>query len=172
MTVAWGTAPDWIAAVGTAGALGGAVWLLRVELGRRREEVEDRKRAQAQLVAAWVERADNHRNDESDYHVRIINRSDLPLYQAMLRFEWPQRTAGSHFGIGVLAPGCDTSKLIRFASYPYAEHYDYQYLWPSLYPKVSLGFVDASGTAWRKYDDGTLVEGHWPSEEGELPAPS
>jgi hypothetical protein len=167
MAIAWGTVPDWIAACGTVGALGGAVWLLRVELGRRAEEVEDRKRAQAHLVAAWVERSDNHHDDGSDYHVRIVNRSDLPIYEGQVRLEWPGRAGGQHFGIEVLAPGSDISRLFRFASYPYAEHYTYQYQWPSTFPKVSLGFTDASGIAWRKYGDGTLAEGYWPPEEVE-----
>jgi hypothetical protein len=50
----WGTLPDYLAAAGTVGAFFAGVRLLRKELEARRDDIEDRRSAQARLVAAWV----------------------------------------------------------------------------------------------------------------------
>jgi hypothetical protein len=55
LTPFWGTLPDWLAAAGTIGAFFAGLRLLRKELDTRREALEDRRRAQARLVAAWTD---------------------------------------------------------------------------------------------------------------------
>ena len=57
----WGTIPDWIAAIGTAGALGATVSLLRGELRQRDAE-------QARLVACWYD-VDEYYADEEKVHL-------------------------------------------------------------------------------------------------------
>jgi hypothetical protein len=54
LTDFYGTLPDWLAALGTIGAFFAGLRLLRKELEARRDDVEDRRSAQARLVAAWV----------------------------------------------------------------------------------------------------------------------
>jgi hypothetical protein len=50
----WGTVPDWLEAFGTLAAFAVALRLLAKELAARREVEEDRRRAQARLMSAWI----------------------------------------------------------------------------------------------------------------------
>jgi hypothetical protein len=159
--VVWGSVPDWVGALGTTGALLAAVAVLALDLRRRREEIRHRERAQAELIAAWVETSSpTSSSTRTTYHVRIVNQSELPVYETMLRIEWPRKTPGHHWGVGVVAPGADISKPIDFDAYPDDVHY--QYVRSGMHPLVSLGFIDAAGKPWRKYGDGKIEPGYWP----------
>lgn len=58
MTIEWGDAPTWVAAIGTVGTLGAA--LLQIETERRRRiqqekaDREEHRREQARLISGWV----------------------------------------------------------------------------------------------------------------------
>ncbi|HEU5151112.1 MAG TPA: hypothetical protein VFU19_11475 [Iamia sp.] len=52
--IAWGTFPDWVAAVGTVGALGATIAVLWSEIRQRREADKDARWAQARRVSYQV----------------------------------------------------------------------------------------------------------------------
>jgi len=75
----WGTVPDWVTAFGTLAAFAVALRLLAKELAARREYEEDRRRDQARLVAAWVERF-IAMAPTNQYVVVLRNGSEEPVY--------------------------------------------------------------------------------------------
>src|SRR5712691_9593831 len=109
MGIAWGTFPDWVGAVGTAGALMAAVSVLALDLKRRQEEHLATEKAQARLVAGWLlgvgHEAQTPNGTVWTYAARYVNRSDLPVYDCLLRLEWPGQAGAHHLIKGVLAPG-------------------------------------------------------------------
>lgn len=154
----WGTVPDWIGAIGTAGALVAAVVVFSIELRHRREERKDAEKDQARLVAAWVtgpagtSTLTSHQSS-MEYPVRIVNRSELPVYSCLVRLEWPGAPAGHHI-LGTLAPGHDGTTQCGVP-------------WSAVSvevgtPTLSLGFTDAAGRPWRQYGAGKLEPGYWP----------
>ena len=74
--VDWGTVPDWIAAIGTTGALLVAVTLLW-------REQRDHDVAQARLVSAWVNEVDDSRPEPLS-GVVVQNKSDEPVYDVII----------------------------------------------------------------------------------------
>ena len=74
--IAWGTAPDWIAGVGTALAFGGTFWLLLLQRGELKRSNSDRMQAAARKVTAWW--------DEGRSDVRYRNASDEAIYDMTL----------------------------------------------------------------------------------------
>lgn len=83
MDIALGTTPDWIAAVGTAGALIAAVLLLRDDRKVRREQDDEKSRDQAQRIGTWMT------SDNYGYRVHLRNASDLPIYNVTVEFGTP-----------------------------------------------------------------------------------
>jgi len=148
----WGTVPDWLAAVGTLAAFAVALRLLGKELAARREQEEDRRRAQARLVNAWLG-VKTRESDGEEYSAVVKNDSDEPIYQVFT-------TAGPAVG--------------RFASDPeagrgQAEVVDHD--WIMLLPgdaregplpgpllSISLSFTDSQGRRWKRLPYSTLTE--------------
>jgi hypothetical protein len=77
----WGTVPDWLAAIGTLAAFVVALRLLAKELTARREQEEDRRRAQARLVNAWLTMKWRESDGEAESWFVVTNASDEPVYQ-------------------------------------------------------------------------------------------
>jgi hypothetical protein len=153
----WGTAPDWIAAVGTVGALAAAVIVFAVELKHRREERKDAEKDQARLVAAWLDgpQIDTVPNPLGDirFPIRVVNRSNLPVSSCLVRLEWEGKPGSSNTFVWTLGPGHDRQHICNVQWDEAATH---------SFPVVSLGFVDAAGRVWRQYGGGKLEAGGWP----------
>lgn len=165
MSINWGSVPDWVGAVGTVGALAAAVMVFAAELRHRREERKDAEKDQARLVAAWIEgpaeSTITSSNPEVTFRVRILNRSDLPVYNCLTRLEWPGNPAAHHQILGAVAPGTDRELILGIKWTTAASN------WPTL----SLGFTDAAGRHWRQYGAGKLEPGYWPTPPGSPPEP-
>lgn len=168
--VALGTVPDWIAAIGTAGALMAAVVVLAFEVASRRRERETIRRKQAELVAVWLRSADPGRRERTPgaagvgdddrkewlvYRAHVLNRSDLPVFAALVRAEWDDLPGSHHTVVHTIAPGATLDVDVRVASRPVI----------SSFPRVSIGFRDVGGLVWHRWDDGTLLEGSWSHDE-------
>src|SRR5690242_5001016 len=76
-------AADVFSAIGTVGAFGVAMYLLRKEQQREAARSEDERRAQAARVSAWLETSPtSHGGRELLFHVH--NASDMPIYEVSL----------------------------------------------------------------------------------------
>jgi hypothetical protein len=97
-TIDFGSLPDWLSGVGTVGALLLTYALLRRELDARRDEVNDRRRAQARLVTVWWTRVQKDSNkdmtnlmgewpEEIGFRVWAANSSQEAVYDCWLSIE-------------------------------------------------------------------------------------
>jgi len=77
--LALGSVADWIAAIGTAGALIAAVVLLRDDRRARATDDADHRRAQAESIGTWITA-----DDIGGYRLNLRNASDLPIYNATI----------------------------------------------------------------------------------------
>lgn len=140
----WGSVPDWLAAVGTVGALFVALALLCREMKDRRHAAEMADRKPADGVFAWVE----PRTDAGGWQTFVLNRSDQPVYDAVVYFtpltDPPLPTVESVWG--TVPPG-DPRPGDRFGDHP-----------TDLFgiPTVEIEFTDGRGRHWRRDADGQL----------------
>jgi hypothetical protein len=72
--------PDWVTAFGTLAAFAVALRLLAKELAARREQEEDRRRAQAHLVSVWPEYK-GHEDPCLPWYVVVKNGNEEPVYE-------------------------------------------------------------------------------------------
>jgi hypothetical protein len=81
-----GDLPTWLAALGTVGALGAALWQIGAERKRRHEreaqEREERHRAQARLIAATFGPEDHSGPGRTG--IELINGSPEPVYRLVV----------------------------------------------------------------------------------------
>ena len=95
MTIQYGDLATWVAAVGTVGALGTALWQIRTERNRRlAQEVHDRqerREEQARRIACWPgPRADTEGEGPMDpwwgssTPIDLVNGSDEPVYNLVV----------------------------------------------------------------------------------------
>jgi hypothetical protein len=83
---AWGTLPDWIGGIGTAGALLIAAAVLSREVGARREEKLEGEKHLARLVSVFVQSVGHAGgSDTVDVAGRLWNRSDAPIWKVAVR---------------------------------------------------------------------------------------
>lgn len=76
--------PDWFSAVGTVGALLVALVLLGFQLTDRRSEASQRRRAQAELIAAALDWSDKTREPMSSQRVLLFNASGNSVYSVVV----------------------------------------------------------------------------------------
>lgn len=158
--IAWGTVPDWFAAVGTVGAFAIGLWLLRGEIsaGEQRDRevearAEDRRREQASLVALWAsgdlvlepQRAPNNRTYTS---MTVHNASSLPITDVFAVVNRPGiQTSPQDGHRSVLGPGeIIVSSLASDCQPPYAVPME----------ALEVRFVDAAGRRWVRDGRGRL----------------
>lgn len=134
----WGSVPDWVGAVGSAGALIGAVVLLGIESSRRRSERRAEEEDQASLVAVWLDGADF---ESGTWIARVSNRSDLPIFDCFVDVWYPNELPSRAHIWGVRPQDALDSNLVAARSDPTSR---------SVFPNVSLQFVDANGRGWRR----------------------
>lgn len=135
-------------AVGTVGAFGVAMYLLRKEL--KREELHDveARRSQAVKVSAWIEaRQRPHGGRELAFHVH--NASDMPIYEVSLPMPIPTRdgqTPEAEF-IGLVPPGQTVQR-------PAPKEWAASYFSPE---PIEIEFLDSSGRHWTRDEQGVLT---------------
>lgn len=145
MSIAWGTVPDWFAAIGTVGALGLTWRLLRKELHELRADQRERQERQARAVVVWWED-----DAEERLVVHALNAADTPIYELQVsltmrpdEMDDPGRIVLSK---AVLPPRADISSSgIRLRDQPFVM-------------PVEARFRDASGRYWRSRPDDGLLE--------------
>ena len=149
----WGTAPEWLAAVGTLLAFAVALRLLFKELDTRREALDDRLRSQARLVVAWT----SHNPGSGElalsrlWYIRIKNGSDEPVRNVTVTLyvkrpsQHPPLEPLHRRKYKVLAP----QTLMTTERLPVDEStFDG--------PPVSIVFRDSQGYMWKRNPDGIL----------------
>ena len=139
-------AADTFSALGTVGAFGVALYLLRKEQQREALRTEDEKRSQAAKVSAWLEaRATPLGGRELLFHVH--NASEMPIYEVSLPAMIPSEDdAGEAEFIGLVPPG---QTITRAAPREWIK----SYLTPE---PVPVEFLDSSGQQWARNEQGTL----------------
>ncbi len=181
--VEWGTLPEWLAAVGTLGAFGVALWLLGAQLRTYRASEHDRIQSDATRISAWwslpesVEiglrerirtRRAPERRHEVTVHVR--NSSDNPVYDCIV-YLGPTRQPNPggredawdfHFPI---VPGGHTMRASTPSEYFVLEPQDHLPDDAGFYrgPWIEIVFTDSAGRHWRRTRRRGLVQRKGPS---------
>ena len=151
----WGTVADWVAAIGTTGALLVSAFLLSIEIRARRDRVADERRRQASQVSALIEYAPIMTSalgsEGDDWQIQVHNSSSEPIYSCVVYVP-----TADEFPIEVVfgtIPGNDkrsdrlhpnTAEHLRDLPFPG--------------PVVEVGFVDSRGHGWRRDCFGELKE--------------
>ncbi len=146
MTVRFGDLPSWFAAVGTVGALGVSLWLLRQQIQDRRVQSADRRAAQARLVAGWAEGFRFAGVPFPEVVLRVRNGSDLPVYEVSIRAAYG--VVGTFVRqLGSIGPDETRELRIQLPDPPRAD--------PST---PEMQFTDAGQRRWLRDAEGTLRE--------------
>ena len=162
--MAWGNVPEWLAAVGTLGAFGVALWLLGRQLATYRASEDDRKLRDARRVATWWE---EFRDPNSNFKVRanVRNAGESPIYDTAVFLGPAVGTEGRpppdkvtlHFG--TVAPG-NTSTIAIEASMVEldieTEVSDEDGFFRGGW--IEVVFTDSAGRYWRRDRKGQLIE--------------
>jgi hypothetical protein len=134
-------------AIGTVGAFGVAMYLLRKEQHREAIRSEDERRAQAARVSAWLEtRPTTHGGRELLFHVH--NASDMPIYEVSLPTMTPGQGDDEAEFIGLVPPGQTITR-------PTPREWIKTYFTPE---PVPIEFIDSSGHRWIRNEQGSLTE--------------
>jgi len=177
-SVEWGTVPDWLAAIGTVGALLAGAAILnkqRTSLEQQAEmfqwQAEERERGQALRVTGWVERV-----DEDKIVGHVANGSDEPIYSCVLYVkdadQWesdPQpEVVPLPQGWTVEDRVVQDIELVFLVVPPQArEEFPYTLQphqrtaideMPFPGAQAEVGFVDSRGQAWLRDSSGTLIK--------------
>jgi hypothetical protein len=170
----WGTAADWVAAIGTVGALFFALVTLRTELRDRRTDRERNRKAQARRIifrvwSEWPPETDSYGDPlpvppwNERLRARVTNYSDLPIHTARVHCEF----GGEELVLNVtmlLQPGESRTAATKPKRVDELRELG----------RHTLYFVDAAGTSWARSSALTDVEEptEWPSDEDKgWPAP-
>ena len=138
--MSWEDAVSAASAVGglcTAGALGVSLLLLS-------HSIEDRRRAQAGLVAAWVDRVDMDAKPWPEVALRVRNSSELPVTDVGLQLGVGVRGTFTRY-LPVLAPKEIRELIVYLPAYPRSD---------ALMP--ALQFRDTAGRQWMRTETGQL----------------
>lgn len=156
----WGSVPDWLAAIGTLAAFGVALRLLAKELDARREQEEDRRRAQARLVNAWPTMKWRESDGEAESWFVVVNASDEPVYQVKVTVV--PRDSG--FAADPEAARGQVPTIEEDLPLPLRPQ-ETSERWAPAESKLGtwhvvlgLSFTDSMGRRWKRYPDGRLVE--------------
>jgi hypothetical protein len=160
----WGTLPDYIAAVGTVGAFFGGIRLLRKELEARRDDVEDRRAAQARLVAAWVgpshpEVDPDKSNPRTVSYILTRNGSSEPVANVWVTTRWKaDRVNFSKSDRPARRPRHDINRLSAYAVIaPDTTETERREAEKSPIPdEVEIEFTDSAGHRWIRHPNGRL----------------
>ncbi len=172
----WGDVPTWVGAITTALALIAAGYaakvswnVLKVEQVRDAAAAEaaarerDReRRAQADLIATWLQPSAHEDSDNAE--IRVRNASSLPVYQVVVEVmaggavtaavPWMVLPPGE---VGAaLPPGSRGRRQSLVADVYGNEAEGYEHRLEDL--SVRLRFIDAVGASWARSESGALIE--------------
>jgi hypothetical protein len=144
--MAWiSDAANIFSAIGTVGAFGVAMYLLRKEQQREAVRAEEDRRAQAARVSAWLE-IQPTRNGGRELMFHVHNASDMPIYEVSLPALVPGDDEAEF--IGLVPPG---QTILRPAPREWMKNY--------FAPEpVQIEFADSSGIQWARSEHGSLAE--------------
>jgi hypothetical protein len=152
-----GTVPDWVAAGGTVFAFFVALRLLDKELEVRREQQEDRRRAQARLVSKWIPEPEREGHTPNFvFAVMVRNGSEEPIYNVTITMAPPDSAYAADPEAGPTEAG--TLRYQRPVMAPGETFRDERRMVPDLPGHLGVSFTDAAGRRWKRYPDGRLVE--------------
>jgi hypothetical protein len=129
-----GTAPDWIAAIGTTLAFLVAFAVLTLDL-------KERHRRQASQVAAWLERG------PSDVTLHLVNSSEVPVYKVRVT---PQFLGRDYDVLSYPLVGPKEESTPLTIPLPGSQQVSNEYL------GVQMLFADSAGRRWKRTRDGKL----------------
>lgn len=163
----WGTLPDYLAAAGTVGAFIAGLRLLRKELEARRDDVEDRRSAQARLVAAWVSPTppgmdpdtSKPRTEWTEFYILTRNGSSEPITRVWVEargkagkvifsksdkpIQRPRQDTDRVHAYEVIAPNTIATRRFEVAKRPIPY-------------EVEIVFTDSAGHRWKRHPNGRL----------------
>ncbi|GLY18009.1 hypothetical protein Kisp01_50230 [Kineosporia sp. NBRC 101677] len=142
-----GDAADVFAALGTVGAFGVSLYLLKQEQHREAARSEDERRAQAAQVSAWLE-ARTAVNGGRNVYFFVRNASDMPIYEVSLPGFGPSGdglTPEAEF-IGLVPPRETVQR-------PAPKDWLKDYFAPE---PVRVEFTDSRGRSWARDERGSL----------------
>jgi hypothetical protein len=125
--MAWGTIPDWLAAVGTLCAFFTLIY----------EMQKDRREEQVSRVTAWAEFSNSEASKLADITATISNASEMAIYDVEVRV-LGLLLETRH--IPVLAP--NSRRMEPFLAVEVDDK--------TSPPRVSIAFVDASDRVWTR----------------------
>lgn len=143
------SAADVFSAVGTVGAFGTGMYLLRKEHQREELQDDERRRDQAVKVSAWLEpHRDAHGVQQLAFHVH--NASEMPIYEVSLSNQVPgaDDDGDEVEFIGLVPPGQTVRR-------PAPKDWAKSYFAPE---PVEIEFLDSGGVLWRRDEQGVLTE--------------
>lgn len=158
MQVDLGNVPEWVAALGTAGALIGTLVLLKHELDERRLREGSRVAAWVgdpvyakDIPDPWIIDYGHQADDLIGWRVWVANAGDTPVFGVRVRVgDRPRLPREFTHHYGIIAPGDRRSKLIGS---------------PDLNPAecivdwvAEVAFTDSSGRHWLRLASGKLNE--------------
>jgi hypothetical protein len=142
--------------VGTLAAFAVALRLLAKELETRREALEDRRRAQARLVAAWTttpSTSGSLPDQPSRFELVTRNGSDEPVYAVLVSLLWTVVNLGYS---GMVVSGAVASEATYTVLGPQSEErvtHSEAFTPAGL---VRVEFTDSQGYRWRRGPRGDL----------------
>lgn len=163
----WGNVPEWIAAVGSLGALAVALWLLGAQLRTYRTSEQDRIQSDATRVSAWWSTPEI----APVVSVHIRNAGDNPVYDCVV-FLGPSRqpppdssrTDSWDFHFPIVPAGETLTKsvpsehfILESQDHLPDQHGFFRGAW------VEIVFTDSAGRFWSRKRDGQLVKRKGPS---------
>ncbi len=148
IAVRLGDLPSWLAALGTTGAFGVSLWLLRRQLLDRHELQRAARQAQARLVGAWTDRVvENDPPPRPALYAIVKNGSQQAIYNVAIRVEVGVRGTFTR-QLGAMGPEEARELRIQLPGFP--RGFD---------PIPDVMFTDSSGTTWiRTARTGDLAE--------------
>lgn len=159
-TIAWGTAPEWVAAAATVGALFVAYLVFTGDRRRSRRAEADRFISRAR----WSRRR-HEQQDSWEYDIRVFNAGDTPIIEPVIIEKRPGNRSIRFVSDGdrEVAPGAEETVLLR----------------PVRDPRevcIYINFTDSHGRNWtrdvdlnRYVSERQITNRKWLRYRGSLP---
>lgn len=132
-------------AIGTVGAFGIGMVLLRQEHRREEQRNEEQRRSQAVKVSAWLE-ATRTSTGGQEIYFHVHNASDMPIFEVSLQTPLPEDEATEAEFIALIPPGQTIKR-------PAPREWLSSYHEPE---PVAVEFLDSSDNHWVRNEQGTL----------------
>lgn len=140
------TGANIFSALGTVGAFGVGMVLLRKEHAREELHVDELRRSQAVKVSAWLE-AQPAPQGGRQLLFHVHNASDMPIFEVSLLAMTPGQDDQTEAEfIGLVPPG-------RTVQRPAPKEWGSSYFSPE---PVEIEFLDSSGVHWKRDEQGAL----------------